>query len=116
MLSQNKYGFLKCVSVILMAFTALSTQLKAQDVVDATTWNNKIMAGYQGWFRTPGDRPGSTSWAHVFNRNGLTPANLALDTWPDMSQYDADEKTVVPGFFNPDGSPATMYSGVLRQF
>lgn len=121
---QNKQSFLKW-ALLMLVFFAFSTQLKAQDVVDATTWNNKIMAGYQGWFRTPGDRPGSKSWAHVFNVRGdtakLLPARLALDTWPDMSQYDADEKTVVPGWTNPDGSPATMYSAqnpktVLRHF
>jgi hypothetical protein len=125
MLAQNKSVFFTCASVMLMAFMALGTALKAQDVVDATTFNNKVMAGYQGWFRTPGDRPGSTSWAHVFNARGdtakLTPQRLALDTWPDMKEYDKDEGTVVPGFTNPDGTPATMYSAqnpktVLRHF
>jgi len=110
---------------MLVISSVFSLQIKAQDVVDATNFNNKILAGYQGWFRTPGDVPGSKSWAHVFNVRGdtarLTPRGLALDTWPDMSQYDADEKTVVPGFTNPDGTPATMYSAqnpktVMRHF
>ncbi len=135
---QNKYSFLKHVCALLLLFTAFSSVLNAQavkrktkkatttDVVDASTMSGKILAGYQGWFRTPGDRPGSTSWAHVFNSRGgdtgkLLPARLALDTWPDMSQYDKDEKTVVPGWNFPDGSPATMYSAqnpktVLRHF
>ncbi|MDB4925044.1 RICIN domain-containing protein [Mucilaginibacter sp.] len=119
--AKNKSPFLKQALSILLIFTAIGQQLRAQDVVDATTMSNKILAGYQGWFRVPGDRPGSKSWAHVFNGSNLVPEKLALDTWPDMSQYDADEKTVVPGFTNPDGSPATMYSAqnpktVLRHF
>jgi hypothetical protein len=118
---QNHFWFLKRAFITLIVFTAFFTKLKAQDVVDATTMSNKIMAGYQGWFRVPGDRPGSKSWAHVFNGNALTNQRLALDTWPDMNEYDPDERTPVPGFTNPDGSPATMYSAqnpktVLRHF
>ena len=133
--SAGRFNFLLRVSAMLIMLVAICLQLNAQtkaktgktkaikkaDVVDATTMSNKILAGYQGWFRTPGDIPGSTSWAHVFNGTNLTPDRLALDTWPDMSEYDADEKTVVPGWTFPDGSPATMYSAqnpktVLRHF
>jgi hypothetical protein len=123
--AKNKSSFLKRALTVLLIFTGMGQQLRAQHVVDATTMSGKILAGYQGWFRTPGDRPGSTSWAHVFNVRGdtgkLLPARLALDTWPDMSQYDKDEQTVVPGWTFPDGSPATMYSAqnpktVLRHF
>jgi hypothetical protein len=124
-LQQNRFAFFKRGFVMLLVFAAFIPRLKAQNVVDATTMNNKIMAGYQGWFRTPGDRPGSKSWAHVFNTSAdhaeLTPARLAIDTWPDLSEYGADEKAAVPGFTYPDGSQAYMYSAqnpktVLRHF
>ncbi|HTH81574.1 MAG TPA: RICIN domain-containing protein [Mucilaginibacter sp.] len=114
------------VLALLIISTCFTLQLHAQDVVDATNFNNKILAGYQGWFRTAGDVPGSTSWAHVFNRRGddtskFVAQRLALDTWPDMKEYDKDEGTVIPGWTFPDGSPATMYSAqnpktVLRHF
>jgi len=47
--------------------------------------------------------------------------SLAFDTWPDMSEYSAAEKYAVPGFTNPDGSQAYLYSAqnyqtVLRHF
>jgi hypothetical protein len=116
---------LKRIAITLLILTSFSAQLRAQDVVDATTMNNKVMAGYQGWFRTPGDQPGSTSWAHVFNTNrnnsDPSPENLAFDTWPDMSELTSGEKYPTPGFTYPDGSQAYMYSAqnyktVLRHF
>lgn len=105
----------------MLVLAGFNLPLKAQDVVDATTMTNKVMAGYQGWFRTPGDRPENTGWAHVFNSAVPTPAKLAFDTWPDMSELGADEKYPVPGFTNPDGSQAYLYSAqnpktVLRHF
>jgi hypothetical protein len=108
MLSQQK-NTLKWPLVLLVILTALAPQLKAQDVVDATTWDNKIMAGYQGWFRNPGDNPKDThqGWSHLFNANLTRPG---FDMWPDMSEYAADEKTAVPGFTLPDGSQAYLYS------
>ncbi|HEY4326435.1 MAG TPA: RICIN domain-containing protein [Mucilaginibacter sp.] len=117
----SKIKFLKLLFAILIIIAAFSHQLKAQAVVDATTLNNKIMAGYQGWFRTPGDRPENKGWAHLFNSATPIPAKLAFDTWPDMSELSADEKYAAPGFTNPDGSQAYLYSAqnpktVLRHF
>ena len=91
---------------------------QAQDVVDATTLSGKTMAGYQGWFRTPGDRDAGNGWSHLFNRDLTRPG---FDTWPDMSEYKRDEKTAVPGFTYPNGGQAYLYSGqnakaVLRHF
>ncbi len=79
------------------------------------------MAGYQGWFRTPGDHDGNRGWAHLFNSPVPSPAKLAFDTWPDMSELTRGEKYAVPGFTYPDGSQAYLYSAqnpktVLRHF
>jgi hypothetical protein len=111
---------LKRSAAILIAVMALGTQLRAQNVVDATTWSNKIMAGYQGWFRNPGDNPKDKNqgWSHLFNANLTRPG---FDMWPDMSEYKANEKTAVPGFTLPDGSQAYLYSAqnakaVMRHF
>jgi hypothetical protein len=124
---------------VLIIYGAFSLQLRAQ-VVDATTLNNKVMAGYQGWFRVPADPMGNGKWSHTFNgpRTGpgragqaepqtkppdspTDPSLLAFDTWPDMSEYSASEKYVVPGYTYPDGKPAELYSAlnyqtVLRHF
>jgi hypothetical protein len=44
----------KFLLIIGGAFLATAAAASAQ-TADATTINNKVMAGYQGWFRTPGD-------------------------------------------------------------
>lgn len=104
--------------IILILIAALKQPIQAQ-VVDATSMENKIMAGYQGWFCTPGDNPNDKQgWSHLFNANLTRPG---FDTWPDMSEYSADEKAAVPGFTHPDGSQAYLYSAqnqktVLRHF
>lgn len=50
---------------------------------DNTTLKGKVMAGYQGWFRTPNDLEGR-GWVHWGDiRNGI----FATDMWPDVSQY-----------------------------
>jgi hypothetical protein len=80
-----------------------------------------VMAGYQGWFRAPGDGRGNRGWAHQFNAPVPSPEKLAFDTWPDMSELTKSEKYAVPGFTYPDGSQAYLYSAqnyktVLRHF
>jgi hypothetical protein len=112
--------FLLRLMPAIILISGLTTQLNAQ-TVDATTMNNKVMAGYQGWFRTPGDRGGNKGWAHLFNSSVPSPAKLGFDTWPDMSELTSGEKYAVPGFTYPDGSQAYLYSAqnpktVLRHF
>jgi len=106
--------------VTLLILIAIGAQSRAQ-TVDATTMNNKVMAGYQGWFRTPGDRGDNRGWSHLFNAQVPTPAKLGFDAWPDMSELSKSEKCPVPGFTYPDGSQAYLYSAqnpktVLRHF
>ncbi len=114
---KKKYTFLLMILFIPGVFVS---QAHAQ-TVDATTMNNKVMAGYQGWFRTPGDNDGNRGWAHLFNSSVPSPAKLGFDTWPDMSELTRGEKHAVPGFTYPDGSQAYLYSAqnpktVLRHF
>src|SRR5262249_8015218 len=79
-------------------------------VVDATTLRHKVICGYQGWFRCPGDAP-SRGWRH-WSRNAkrLAPGTLTFEMWPDTSQFADDEKDPGPGFTPPDGSPAHLFS------
>ncbi len=78
--------------IVAMLFASLlfSKTLNAQDIVDPSTMNNKIMAGYQGWFGAPGDGSGY-SWIHWSGGATPNPDNISFDMWPDLREYDADE-------------------------
>jgi hypothetical protein len=82
------------------------------------TLTGKIMCGYQGWFNTPTDGA-NLNWTH-WGGNPFEPGNCSIDMWPDMSEYDADEKFWTP-FQYSDGNPAYVFSSynektVLRHF
>jgi hypothetical protein len=83
------------------------------------TLTGKIMCGYQGWFNAPGDGAGR-GWVHWGSSNKFEPGYCTVDWWPDMTEYDADEKFLT-GFQYADGSPAYVFSSyhqktVLRHF
>ena len=89
------------------------------EVVEPTTLRGKVMAGYQGWFRCPGDAA-EAGWVH-WSRDGkrLAPETLTFEMWPEMSEY--TERHAAPGFTHPDGRPAELFSSdsaatVLRHF
>jgi len=79
-------------------------------VIDATTLHHKVLCGYQGWFRCPGDSV-DRGWVHYSrNRNRITPESLTFEMWPDMSELTDAEKYPVPGFTYPDSKPAALFS------
>jgi hypothetical protein len=89
--------------------------------VDASTIRGKVLCGYQGWFRCPGD-PSKLGWIHwSFDSRRITPQSVSFEMWPDLSEYTLAERFAVPGFRYPDGRPAALYSSdnattVLRHF
>src|SRR5262245_22578873 len=78
--------------------------------VDASTLRHKVICGYQGWFRCPGDAL-DRGWRH-WSRNAkkITPETLTFEMWPDTSELTDDEKYPAPGFTLPDGKPAHLFS------
>ena len=72
------------------------------------TYNGRVMAGYQGWFRAEGDGSGG-GWSHYSERGPLTASNVHPDFWPDVSEY---EKTYPTALTNRDGSPVRVFSSV----
>ena len=77
------------------------------DTVDATTLDNKIMAGYQGWFNADGDGAGK-GWRH-WSSSKPNADNISFDMWPDLREYDADE-LYDTSFKYSNGSNAGLYS------
>lgn len=80
------------------------------DDVDAATIDRKLMVGYQGWFRCPGDTA-AIGWRHWSRDSSrIAPNTITVEMWPDLSEYADDEKFPAPGFTHPDGSPAFLFS------
>lgn len=84
--------------------------LRADGPVDTTTLRGKVMCGYQGWFRCPGDGAGQ-GWIH-WSRDShrLASDTLSFEMWPDMGEYSPQERFPAPGFTPPDGRPAALFS------
>lgn len=84
------------------------------EVVDATSLKGKFMMGFQGWFATPCDGY-KIGWSH-WSRGNRTPGPdpklqgfLNFDSWPDMSELDADELCPTNLRYS-NGSIAGLYS------
>lgn len=78
--------------------------------IGADTIVGKVLCGYQGWFRAPGDPTGG-GWVHWSrNRNRIAPETLTFEMWPDMTEYSPEEQYPADGFTYPDGKQATLFS------
>jgi hypothetical protein len=91
------------------AFTRDEPKTK-QSGIDATTLRHKVLCGYQGWFRCPGD-PADEGWKH-WSRNSrkIAPGTVTFEMWPDLTEFEDEEKYPVPGFTYADDSPAHLFS------
>lgn len=92
---------------------------KTVNGVDRRTLTGKVMCGYQGWFAAEGDGAGR-GWYHWAGRNGFKPGSCKIDMWPDVSEFDPDERYPTE-FRLADGKPAEVFSAfnrktVLRHF
>lgn len=74
--------------------------------VNSRTIKGKILAGYQGWFRTPNDLydGGFTHWT------GNTANGTVVDQWPDPADYPASSLKAVPGQTTISNKPAYVFS------
>jgi hypothetical protein len=91
------------------------------NVVDRSTLTGKVMCGYQGWFNCEGDgaQLGWTHWSRSRSR-APSPGNVTVDLWPDVTEYEADERYATD-FKLSDGRAAEVFSSgnrktVLRHF
>jgi hypothetical protein len=94
------------------AITTASRFFRLNQTVDATTLRKKVLCGYQGWFRCPGD--GGSQWIHWSRSTSTIASNtLTFEMWPDMSEY--TNKYPAPGFTYPGGAQAHLFSSQDRQ-
>eukprot|EP01079_Euglenida_sp_SAG-EU17-18_P008412 gene8412-207_t len=87
-------------------------------VPNASSLTGLTVAGYQGWFATPGDddNSGWVHWGPLKDGKGIQE-----DYWPEMAEFTPPERHAAPGYSNSDGSPAELFSSdclptVMRHF
>jgi hypothetical protein len=70
----------------------------------------RVMVGYQGWFRTPGDGA-EMGWAHYRapRTDTFAPGSLGIDFWPDVSEL-TDAERFDTAFRHADGRTAQVFS------
>ena len=94
----------------LLSAAVLAEPAKPAAEVDATTLRRKVICGYQGWFRCPGD-PANEGWVHWSRHGGkIVPETLTFEMWPDMTEYGPDERYAADNFRQLDGSQAYLFS------
>lgn len=98
---------LHCIALFSLL---LFCTLHAADEIDASSLRGRVLCGYQGWFRCPGDAM-NAGWIH-WSRDGkrITPETLTFEMWPDLSGFPENERFNAPGFTYPDGRQAQLFS------
>ena len=82
--------------------------------MDTTTLHKKVLCGYQGWFRCPGD--GANQWIHWSRSTSTIASNtLTVEMWPDLTEYSAAEKYNAGTFTYPGGAQAHLFSSQNQQ-
>ncbi len=78
--------------------------------VDASSLRGKVLCGYQGWFRTPGDAA-NLGWVH-WSRDGqrIAPETLSFEMWPDVSDLPETSRHDAPGFTDAAGKTMQLFS------
>ncbi len=107
--------------VNVFAVVLVQTAGAVPPLVNPDSLRGKVMCGYQGWFRCPGDACGM-GWIH-YSRNAqrISPRTLTFEMWPDMREYSKGERFAAPGFQLADGPQGELFSSdnaatVLRHF
>ncbi|MFY0255334.1 glycoside hydrolase family 71/99-like protein [Chitinophaga sp. 30R24] len=97
---------LKSVIFFLACSLLGYARAQAQHSPRYPTYKGLVMAGYQGWFNTPGDSAGRR-WHHYEHRGVFKPGSCEIDLWPDVREY---KKTYKTDFSYADGTPASVFS------
>ncbi|WP_431258534.1 hypothetical protein ACQ86G_29255 [Roseateles chitinivorans] len=81
--------------------------------VDASTLDGKVIVGYQGWFRCPGDGSPGNNWSHWSNGQPSA-STLAIDAYPELSGMSKASLCAVPGM-TVQGRQANLFSSYPKE-
>lgn len=87
--------------------------INSDEQVNTSTVHGKVMCGYQGWFRAPGDGSGQ-GWVHWGRGKEFNPEMCTIDYWPDTRELSEEEKYPTD-FKHEDGNTAYVYSAVDKK-
>ncbi|WGS47852.1 hypothetical protein LFL97_38645 (plasmid) [Burkholderia sp. JSH-S8] len=97
------------LTVALLA-AACAAPSGAVAAMDASTVAGKVLVGYQGWFRCPGDGSPDNRWSHWSAGNATPSAStLTVDAYPDVSGLPAASLCSVSGM-TIQGQQAYLFS------
>lgn len=96
------------IILITLSTSSIFGQSKHGKTTKYPSYKGLIMAGYQGWFRAPGDGSGR-GWGHFGRGDEFDIEHNTIDFWPDVSEY---ERTYKTSFKHTDGSTAEVFSSV----
>ncbi|PQJ75922.1 glycoside hydrolase family 71/99-like protein [Polaribacter gangjinensis] len=86
----------------------LQAQSKHGKSSNFSSYKGLVMAGYQGWFRTPDDGA-KKGWGHYGVGQKFDYENNTIDFWPDVTEY---KKTYKTSFKYPNGEYAAVFSSL----
>lgn len=104
-----RFGFASLWLAAWLAFAGCQSSSTPSAPKHATL-ERRVMVGYQGWFRAPGDGT-DLGWSHYQNprTRTLAPGQVGIDYWPDTSELTPAEKFATP-LKHADGSTAFLFS------
>lgn len=92
--------------ITVASLNGLNAQNKHGKESRFNSYKGLVMAGYQGWFRAPGDAS-NEGWVHYGKNGKFDNENNTVDFWPDVSDY---EKTYKTEFKFATGKSAEVFS------
>jgi hypothetical protein len=63
--------------------------------VNNTALRGKVLVGYQGWFRCPGDGSPENAWSH-WSKGVPSPETMSVDLYPDTSELSPKSLCALP--------------------